>query len=70
VLVAAVTRKGGRRMLVLGLEQENVDRLLDDRPILKALDVVDGLGGWDVTILGPEDLVRFLAHFSPSDQAG
>jgi hypothetical protein len=65
-MLIAATERGGRKLLVLGLEDENVKRLLNDQPIYKnlATDVaVPGLEEWDVTILGPEDTVRFVAHF-------
>jgi hypothetical protein len=52
-------------VLVLGLQAENIERLLNDEPIWKDLSVapqnVPGLEEWDVTILGPEDTVRFVA---------
>jgi hypothetical protein len=64
VLIAVAETKEGRRLLVLGLDEENVNRLLNDQPILSRLDEVPvpGLEEWDVTILGPEDTVRFVAH--------
>ena len=70
MLIASSTTKEGRRLLVLGLERENIDLLLNDQPVYKRLgggegsDVVPipGLEDWDVTILGPEDTVRFVAH--------
>lgn len=65
MLIAATTRNG-RKLLVIGLQDENVKRLLNDEPIYKnlATDVaVPGLEEWDVTILGPEDTARFVAHF-------
>jgi hypothetical protein len=63
MLLATGRTKEGRRLLVLGLEQENIDRLLDDRPILKHLgeEGITELNGWAVTILGPEDTARFIA---------
>lgn len=65
MLIAATENKHGRKLLVLGLEQENIDRLLNDQPVYKDLrdPAVPGLDEWDVTILGPEDTVRFVAHF-------
>jgi hypothetical protein len=72
VLIAAVTQRDGRKLLVLGLVQENIDRLLDDRPIRRPLDEsgVLGFDGWDVSILGPEDTARFLAQFNPDREGG
>lgn len=53
--------RGGRPTLVIGLDETNIDRLKNDQPILKGLGPVEGLEEWDVTILGPEDMVRFIA---------
>jgi hypothetical protein len=67
VLIAAAESKDGRKLLVLGLHAENIDRLKNDMPIYKRLDgkqgstAVPGLEEWDLTILGPEDLERFVA---------
>ncbi len=65
-MLIAATERNGRKLLVLGLMDDNVKRLLNDEPIYKSLrdDVaVPGLEDWDVTILGPEDTARFVAHF-------
>ena len=65
-MLIAATERNGRKLLVLGLQDENMRRLANDEPIYKSLadDVaVPGLEEWDVTILGPEDTVRFVAHF-------
>ena len=65
-MLIAATERNGRKLIVLGLQGENVKRLLNDEPIYKnlATDVaVPGLEEWDVTILGPEDTARFVAHF-------
>jgi hypothetical protein len=64
MLIAAATTDSGRRLLILGLMAENVDRLLDDQPIYKRLNEegVPGLEDWDITILGPEDTARFVAR--------
>ena len=67
----------GRRLLVLGLDAENMARLSNDEPIYKRLDgadgpdgtegvLVEGLESWDVTIIGPEDLERFVARYAPA----
>lgn len=65
MLIAASTPKIGRCLLILGLHEENITRLRDDQPIYKSLDEVPGLDGWDVTILGPEDMARFIAAADP-----
>jgi hypothetical protein len=63
MMIAASVTKTGRRLLVLGLQQENMKRLVNDQPIYKDLadEGVPGLEEWDVTILGPEDTARFIA---------
>jgi hypothetical protein len=71
MLIAAGEGPDGRKRLFIGLHRENVERLLNDMPIVKRLDgsetdetdgvVVPGLEEWDLVILGPEDLERFLA---------
>jgi hypothetical protein len=65
-MLIAATERNGRRLLVIGLQDENMRRLTNDEPIYKNLAtdvVVPGLEEWDLTILGPEDTVRFVAHF-------
>lgn len=66
-LFIATSTKGERNVLIIGLEQENIRELLNDRPIRKnfSTDIPAGSGleDWDIMILGPEDLVRFVAHF-------
>lgn len=66
-LFIATSTEGKRKILIIGLEQENINRLLDDRPIhkdfSKDVPLGSGLEDWDLMILGPEDLVRFTAHF-------
>lgn len=62
MLIAASTGKDGRKLLIVGLHAENMDRLRNDMPIEKRLDDVPGLEGWTVYILGPEDLERFVAR--------
>lgn len=65
MLIAASTLKDGRKLLIIGLMAENVDRLLNDMPIYKDMSKepqnVPGLADWDITILGPEDTARFIA---------
>jgi hypothetical protein len=59
--------KGERNVLIIGLEKENIDGLLNDRPIRKdfSKDVPEGSGleDWDVLILGPEDPCTFCSPF-------
>jgi hypothetical protein len=61
VLIAASTTKSGRRLLIVGLQDENLYRLRNDEPIYRSLDDVPGLEEWDLSILGPEDMERFIA---------
>jgi hypothetical protein len=37
MLLAASIKEGGRRVLILGLQRENIERLLNDQPIEKDL---------------------------------
>jgi hypothetical protein len=73
-MLIAATERNGRKLLVLGLMDENVKRLLNDEPIYKDLSVepqnVPGLEEWDITILGPEDTARFVAHYGASEGSG
>lgn len=64
MVIAAGPTKDGRQVLILGLEEENVKRLLAGQPISKNLmeEGVPGLEGWDIAILGPEDTVQFMAE--------
>jgi hypothetical protein len=66
-LFIATSTEGKRKTLIIGLEQENIKRLLNDQPIRKdfSVDIPPGSGleDWDLVILGPEDLVRFVAHY-------
>lgn len=64
-MLIAATERDGRKLLVIGLMEENVRRLENDEPIYKDLREpgVPGLEEWDVAILGPEDTVRFVALF-------
>jgi len=63
----ATSTRGDRKLLVIGLEEENIKRLLNDQPIYKDfnrdLPQGSGLEEWDVVILGPEDLTRFVAQY-------
>lgn len=66
MLIAVLHEQDGRKVLVIGLMEENIARLKDDMPIYKALDeVVPELPGWDLSLLGPEDLQRFVARYQP-----
>lgn len=55
------------KKLIVGLQQENIDRLLNDMPIESHLSRYDGmpleLQGWTLYVLGPEDLARFVARY-------
>lgn len=66
-MLIAASLKEERKVLFLGLQAENIDRLLNDEPIRKDLGVegVPGLEEWTVVLMGPEDTVRFVAHFNP-----
>jgi hypothetical protein len=68
VLIAAMT-KANRKVLVIGLEDENIRRLCNDEPIYKDLREpgVEGLEEWDLTILGPEDMARFVAAYQKEE---
>jgi hypothetical protein len=64
-MMIAASERDGRKVLLLGLMDENVKRLLNDEPIHKSLrddPAVPGLEEWDVVILGPEDTARFIAR--------
>lgn len=51
------------KMVVVGLEPLNIERLLNDMPIVKDLgQFSDEWKGWKLVILGPEDTVRFIAQ--------
>lgn len=75
ILAVLTSQETGRRALVVGLEAINVERLLNDMPIRKQLDDkdangfhTDGLEGWDLVVLGPEDSARFLARARPGTE--
>lgn len=67
MLIAATTRDDGQKLLVIGLEAENIKMLLNDQPIYKDLEIegtpIPGLEEWNLAILGPEDLIRFIGHY-------
>lgn len=65
MMIASATTGTGRRLLILGLDAENMERL-DGEPIWKRFDgesgaLVSGLEDWDVMILGPSHLDEFKA---------
>lgn len=65
---------GQSKRLIVGLQQENIDRLLNDMPIEKALSGYEGmpdeLAGWTLYILGPEDLERFVRRYAGRESGG
>ena len=66
MLIAATTKDNGRKLLVIGLEEENLKRLKNDEPIYKDLaenPKIPGLEEWELAIIGPEDMVRFIARY-------
>lgn len=65
MLLVTTRTKTGKRMLIIGLEAENMERLQNDEPILKSFanENIAELEEWELTILGPEDTVRFVAQF-------
>lgn len=75
ILAVLTDPRTGRRSLVVGLEATNIERLKNDMPIRKQLDDkdgggfhTDGLEGWDLVVLGPEDSARFLARARPGTE--
>ena len=65
MLLASTRTKDGKFRLVIGLQEENIERLKNDQPIMKDLgeEGIEELENWELAILGPEDTVRFIAHF-------
>lgn len=63
-MLLAVSSKGDKHVLILGLEAENIRRLLNDEPIRKDLGKLGapGFENFEVYILGPEDTVRLVAR--------
>lgn len=69
MMIAATTNtKTGRKLLIIGLEEENIRKLKNDEPIYKSLEMVSELEDWDISILGPEDLVRFVTSTGHGDE--
>lgn len=75
LIAASYETKSGRKLLVIGLSPTNIDRIVNDQPILKRLDgesdeettgvKIEGLEEWDIVIMGPEDTPRFVAATAP-----
>ena len=67
MLIAATTKNDGTKLLVIGLDAENIKMLLNDMPIYKDLEIngekIPGLEDWELAVLGPEDLIRFIGHY-------
>lgn len=63
MLIAAGPNKAGRNVLYIGLGEINMTRLRADIPIYRSLDPyeIPGLAGWDLCVMGPEDMTRFQA---------
>lgn len=70
MLIAASIPPDGKKVLFLGLQKENIEHLLNDKPIEKNLqeEGVPGLEDWVIYIFGPEDTARFVAHFKPTGE--
>lgn len=76
LIAASYESESGRKLLIVGLSKTNIERLVNDQPILKHLDGsddeettgvrVEGLEEWDLVILGPEDTPRFVAATRPA----
>lgn len=65
-MLIAITEQEGKKILVLGLQADNIVKLKNDEPIFKDLSTdppVPGLEEWTICVLGPEDTVRFLARY-------
>lgn len=68
MLATGPTKDGKGKVLIVGLEQRNVEMLLNDRPIERAFVVLLGEGcppelrDWTLFILGPEDTERLKAQ--------
>jgi hypothetical protein len=65
-MLIAASIDSEKKILIIGLHKENIEKLLNDQPIEKdlALEGVPGLEEWRLYILGPEDLERFIAHYA------
>jgi hypothetical protein len=60
ILASSHPSSDGRRKLFVGLSDVNVERLVDGQPIQKPLDAY-GVDGWDVVVMGPNDVRAFCA---------
>lgn len=71
-MILATSTSGERKILFLGLTNENITLLKNDFPIYKNLqkEGLLGLEEWDLYILGPEDTTRFIANVRPEEDAG
>jgi hypothetical protein len=65
LVAAGSNERDGKKMLFVGLQEENLRELRSDRPIEKQLEEIPGLEGWVLYIFGPEDTARFVAQFGP-----
>lgn len=65
LIAANTTQNNGRKLLIFGLEEENIIRLIEGQPIKKDLGEqgVPGLEEWEIVILGPDDTDRFVETF-------
>lgn len=53
------------KILIVGLEEENINRLKNDQPIEKDLSaIIPQLKDWTLYILGPEDTERFTQQYA------
>lgn len=71
-MILATSTEGERKIMFLGLTEENINLLRNDFPIYKNLQTegLRGLEEWDLYILGPEDTVRFIANVKPEEKDG
>jgi hypothetical protein len=57
---AAMTLKDGQKAFLIGLEADNVVRLLAGQPIRFSIGkYVPELDGWDIVIIGPDESLEF-----------
>jgi hypothetical protein len=75
MLIAAGDSPHGRKILYIGLMDENIESLRDDKPILRRLDdvggeAVPGLEDWTLVVFGPEDTARFIARVGEDKHEG
>jgi hypothetical protein len=65
MLIAAGDSPHGRKILYIGLMDENIESLRDDKPILRRL-----LEDWTLVVFGPEDTARFIARVGEDKHEG